>query len=273
MGTIIILTLLVLAAAFAGSIAMAMRSAANRPWRFELSRVLGDAFSAIARAPLFFVGTVLATTAAPLALLFVGSGVTGAFEAASVANLTGVFGLLGLVWLAFGQFGHLLLVAGTLEATDSGRVDLRRALVRSLTALPAGIAIAILFWIAIAIGFTFFVVPGVFLLCLWFVVAPALIAERTGIFGSFARSAALTSGVRWHLFLLMVVGGIFWLVAQAMIAALVAIFDAPVIGIIVYAGFSALLGLLPPTVSAAAYHSLRTQKEGLRGDDLEQVFA
>jgi hypothetical protein len=147
------------------------------------------------------------------------------------------------------------------------------ALSRALRLLPAAMAVTVLFWIAVVIGFVFFFAPGVFLMCLWFVATPALAAERTGIFGCFGRSAVLTAGVRWQLLLLVVVGGIFWLVMQGMIAVIASIFDGGVGAAVIHALLSSLLAVLPPAVAASAYHSLRTQKEGLRGDALEEVFA
>lgn len=270
MGTIIILTGLLLAAALAVSIAMAIRSAAKRAWRFELSRVMSDALSAIARAPWFFLATVGLTSAAPTVAMFLATGAEGA---AGILGPYGQGGMPSFLWFALGQFGHLLLVIATLEILDHGRVDPVRALSRAVRLLPSAMLVALLFWIAVAIGLVFFIAPGLFLMCLWFVVTPALVADRAGTFGSFERSAALTAGVRWQLFLLLVVGGIFWLVAYGMIAGLAGAFDAPVAGTITEALLTALLAMLPPAVAAAAHHSLRTHREGLRGDALEQVFA
>src|SRR3546814_8344703 len=38
------------------------------------------------------------------------------------------------------------------------------------------------------------------LFCMWAVVAPALVEERTGVFGAFGRSRELTKGARWKVF-------------------------------------------------------------------------
>src|SRR3546814_19979116 len=38
------------------------------------------------------------------------------------------------------------------------------------------------------------------LFCMWAVVAPALVEERTGVFGAFGRRRELTKGARWKVF-------------------------------------------------------------------------
>ncbi|UUL83949.1 hypothetical protein [Sphingomonas qomolangmaensis] len=269
MFTIIILAFLLLAAALAVAIGMAMRNAANRGWSFELSRVIGDAFGAIAQAPLLFAVTVLVSGAAPMvaALLLI--------RVSDVSQVPSFFSamLVGLAALAIGQLGNLLLVAATLDLLDRQPIDLPRLFARVLPRIPSAVLLLILFWFAIGIGFVFFIIPALVLICLWFVVTPAMVAERLGAFASFARSADLTAGARWQLLLLLVIGAIFWVVAQAMIGGIAAITGDGQTASVLYTVLTALLGMIPPAVVASAYHTLRTQKEGLRGDDLEQVFA
>ncbi|WP_033921357.1 hypothetical protein [Sphingomonas sp. 37zxx] len=269
MFTIIILTFLLLAVALAVAIGMAMRNAGNRSWSFELSRVIGDAFGAISQAPLLFAVIVLITSGAPMAAAFT---MIGLIDWGPSPPLLAAFGL-GLTALVLGQIGHLLLVAATLDLLDRRPLELRAILARILPLLPSAMLLLILFWLAIGVGFAFFVIPALVLACLWFVVTPAMVAERLGAFASFARSAELTAGVRWQLLLLLVIGGIFWTVAQAMIGGLAAITGDGLASTIVYTILTAMLGMIPPAVAASAYHTLRAQKEGLRVNDLEQVFA
>jgi hypothetical protein len=70
--------------------------------------------------------------------------------------------------------------------------------------------------IAIAIGLVLLIVPGLFLLTIWAVIVPAIVIDRTGIFGAFGRSRELVRGSGWQVFgvivvlflLQLVVGGI-----------------------------------------------------------------
>jgi hypothetical protein len=74
----------------------------------------------------------------------------------------------------------------------------------------------ILAGIAIAIGLVLLIVPGLFLLTIWAVIVPAIVIDRTGIFGAFGRSRELVRGSGWQVFgvivvlflLQLVVGGI-----------------------------------------------------------------
>jgi hypothetical protein len=58
------------------------------------------------------------------------------------------------------------------------------------------LVIGVIFAICCAFGFLIFIVPGVLLALAWCVAAPAEVMERTGIFGSFGRSAELTRNHR-----------------------------------------------------------------------------
>ena len=54
--------------------------------------------------------------------------------------------------------------------------------------------------IAIGIGFVLLIVPGLYLLTIWAVVAPAIVAERRGVIEAFGRSYELVRGHGWTVF-------------------------------------------------------------------------
>ena len=56
------------------------------------------------------------------------------------------------------------------------------------------IAVSILFGIGVGIGFLLLIVPGLFLLVIWAVVAPVTVLERPGITAAFGRSRELVRG-------------------------------------------------------------------------------
>ena len=62
------------------------------------------------------------------------------------------------------------------------------------------IGAGILAGIGIAIGLILLIVPGLFLLTIWAVIAPVIVIERTGVFGSFGRSQQLVKGNGWQVF-------------------------------------------------------------------------
>lgn len=54
--------------------------------------------------------------------------------------------------------------------------------------------------IAIAIGFTFFIVPGLYLLTIWSLIVPAIVIGQSGALASFGRSFGLVRGFAWRVF-------------------------------------------------------------------------
>ena len=59
--------------------------------------------------------------------------------------------------------------------------------------------------IAVTIGFILLIVPGLILLTIWAVTAPAIVVEREGILGAFGRSQDLVSGATWRVFGVIVI--------------------------------------------------------------------
>jgi hypothetical protein len=59
--------------------------------------------------------------------------------------------------------------------------------------------------IAIGIGFILLIVPGLFLLTIWAVVAPVIVLERPGVFPALGRSRELVRGHGWQVFGVIVV--------------------------------------------------------------------
>jgi len=62
------------------------------------------------------------------------------------------------------------------------------------------VAVSILFGLGVAIGFIFLIIPGLFLLVIWSVVAPVTVLERPGVFHAFGRSRELVRGNGWNVF-------------------------------------------------------------------------
>ena len=62
----------------------------------------------------------------------------------------------------------------------------------------------IIYGIAVACGFFLFIVPGLFLITIWAVVAPAIVAESRGAFEAFGRSRDLVRGNGWNVFFTIV---------------------------------------------------------------------
>lgn len=72
--------------------------------------------------------------------------------------------------------------------------------------------------LAIALGFVFLIVPGVFLVVRWWVAAPVLLASEGGISDALGESWRETEGSFWPIFSVL---GLIWLPALAGVAATV----------------------------------------------------
>jgi hypothetical protein len=94
---------------------------------------------------------------------------------------------------------------------DSSAGDLLRSVSPVVMTL---IIVSILAGFATGIGLLLLIVPGLYLLTIWAVIAPVVVVEQPGVFESFGRSRALVKGHGWQVFgvivlvvvLLLVVG-------------------------------------------------------------------
>src|SRR6476661_5495812 len=133
----------------------------------------------------------------PLAL------VTGAI----LSGTGGLFLLLLLLALGFvTAFIYQGLVVRSVEDLQDGQRDFSIGeLFRSvLPVLGMLIVVGIVGGIAIGIGFLLLIVPGVILVTIWAVVAPAVVIEGNG-FDAFGRSYQLTRGNFWQVLAVIVV--------------------------------------------------------------------
>ena len=62
------------------------------------------------------------------------------------------------------------------------------------------IGAGVLAGLGIALGFLLLIVPGLFLLTIWAVIAPVIVLERAGVLPAFGRSRELVRGNGWPVF-------------------------------------------------------------------------
>lgn len=67
------------------------------------------------------------------------------------------------------------------------------------------LAVSILFGIGVAVGFVLLIIPGLYLLTIWSVVAPVTVLEQPGVFDAFRRSCHLVRGNGWAVFGVIVI--------------------------------------------------------------------
>ena len=89
--------------------------------------------------------------------------------------------------------------------------------------IPVLVVMSILFGLGVGIGLILLVVPGLILLTIWAVTAPAIVVERVGALESFGRSRQLVRGHGWSVFWTIVV---VWLITAVITGVLGVIGDA-----------------------------------------------
>ncbi len=91
------------------------------------------------------------------------------------------------------------MVVELVQGVQSGRrahsvIELMRSVEPVLLQL---MAVSLLFGLGVAVGFVLLIIPGLYLLVMWSVVAPVTVLERPGVFAAFARSRELVRGNGW----------------------------------------------------------------------------
>jgi hypothetical protein len=113
--------------------------------------------------------------------------------------------------------------------------------------------------LGIALGFVLLIVPGLFLLTIWAVVAPVVVLERPGVVAALGRSRELVRGHGWQVFGVILLFFLILIVASAILGAIGAAFGdagrvvADIVGSVLAAPLVAL-------AAAVLYFELRALK-------------
>ena len=157
----------------------------------------------------------------------------------------------------------------TMSMVQAGAIAVRRF----LPLIGIAILVALLFWL----GFVLLIVPALIVHCLYYVAAPACVAEQAGVGASLSRSRYLTKGHRLQIFgaaaLIFIVNvAITSATASAVIAlgaqattALRAVQIASFVAQAVFGAFNAVL-------VGVFYYQLRVTKDGVDIDKIASVF-
>lgn len=239
---------------------------------FRVGNVLGRAIGVYLRnfVPFTFLVTLVYS---PLIVLVVTTlyGDLGNDDLAFIAVALG-FGtiLLGIVTGA-------AVAYGTFEQLRGRRISMLASVSVGLRRLVPVLLMTIVMTFFVALGWIALVVPGVMLICRWWVAVPVAVVERPGILASLGRSSELTRGYRWKVFGIVFVLGLVGVGARKLFEATILskpYATLPEIKVYLAATLATnvLIGGLTAVVTCVAYHDLRTIKEGLDSDELAAVF-
>jgi hypothetical protein len=246
----------------------------------DLGRVIGRSFGALRADALLLLVTGAVLVGGPAAVygwLRV-SGVVASPGADMVAAFRGAPGetlvssLLGVLYAG----GAMHVALARLRGESVGLTGMLEGGRRFFLPL---LGINIVTSLGIGVGLILLIVPGLILLSMWAVAAPARVAGRPGVLEAMDRSVKLTQGQRWRVLALVLLGwGAFLAFAFGggwVSASLEGYREEG--GIVTEMIFSPLLQLLAALLAnvgtAALFHELTLIKEGPDVDAVAAVFA
>jgi hypothetical protein len=149
----------------------------------------------------FKVYTQQATLLIPAAILvflpvaIIDGVIRGGKETALVALLALVVSLIATFWF------EGMVVQAVRDLQDGKRDHSIGSLFESAAPFVAPlIGAGILAGLGILVGFILLIVPGLYLLTIWALIAPVIVLEGTGVMDAFGRSRALVRGNGWQVF-------------------------------------------------------------------------
>ena len=278
-------------------------TAAPAPETFSMGRVISRLFGVLGRNIVLFL---------LLSALLVGlpTGVFGYVQLSVTAPLMGAsppgdpgalmsslfsplrLGIGAAAWLA-SVIGNAVLQGAVIHATVGDLSGRRPTFGECLGTgfrffLPL-VVIGLIFAVCFVFGLLIFVVPGVLLALAWCVAAPAEVMERSGILGSFSRSADLTRNHRGAILGLAIALVLAQWVLQSLISGVLGIgmgasaTAAPGLATSAFQSlfvFQTITSLVLATLFASVaqagiasvYFELRHTKEGVGAEQLASVF-
>jgi hypothetical protein len=169
------------------------------------------------------------------------------------------------------------LVWWVVEYLRGGRVSIGACLNASLARILPLLGLALLSFVIYAAGFMALFVPGLILMCMFYLAFPALMVERVGVFKALGRSAELTEGSRWPIFgLILIIGIGGFVVAMIFVAPMTAIAIAakeqpdPALSFWITQVLGLFTRSFGAVVPAVVYQEIRVGRDGA---DLEHLAA
>jgi len=255
--------------------------------KLDIGQVIEGTFKVLGRNIVTFGVLALILSGIPTAIVAYLQA-TNIESAANFELRPGYFQAIGFSGLAALITSAILqgaLVYGTVQDLNGQRPSIADCLTTGLRAFLPLIGLTILLFIAVLFGFIFLIVPGIMMACAWCLAVPSLVADRTGVFGAFSRSAELTRGSRWRIFALFVVVWVIAMVIGAVIGGVtlavtfgsggldpVALARSPV-QILGNLLSNALSSLITSTGVAVLYVELRKAREGAAPQWLAEIFS
>ncbi|MES1971760.1 MAG: hypothetical protein V4472_04820 [Pseudomonadota bacterium] len=257
----------------------------------SVGRILSRAFATMGSNPGTVFGISFAFGALPGLILNYGASMLGYSQQNLTAGVItplfffSVLAVTALLGIAFSMLTQGALVRATVAHSEGRDASFGEAAAAGLRVILPLFVLGILFGLGIMLGLFLLIVPGIILCTMWAVAAPALVEERTGVFGAFGRSRYLTKGARWQVFAIgLMMIALYW-AFSALIAALVfGIYGMgelqaitaqglPIAWLAVSGLITTVLTAIITTMQTSLYVELREWKDGPATAVLTEVFA
>jgi len=132
--------------------------------------------------------------------------------------------LLGLLGLATAVIGATWLQGAFVYAVQDARdgtfdASIGEIFSRVSPAIVPLLLAGLLAGLGIACGFLLLIVPGLFLITIWSVIAPVIVVEKTRVLEAFGRSRELVRGHGWTVFGIVIITALLSGIASALLQA------------------------------------------------------
>ncbi|HWU72434.1 MAG TPA: hypothetical protein VN137_03055 [Sphingomonas sp.] len=189
-----------------------------------------------------------------------------------------------LVTMLFTVIAQGALIGATMAASRGEKAGYGECLATGFQRMLSLIGLTLVSGVAFVFAAILFIVPAIILTTIWYVAAPLVVAERSGVFAALGRSAELTKGERWSVFVvLLIMLGFFLLVFMLTsvvsgIGIAVGARNGDFTGLALLTAVAAAISttlqtVLATAISTAVYIELRELKEGPETQGLDAVFA
>jgi uncharacterized membrane protein len=190
-------------------------------------------------------------------------------------------GLNGILGFVLETIAEGLITYCAFQAIRGQPFTIGQSLALGLRRLLPVVGVAVSSALITVLGAILLVVPGVIAACLLYVVIPACVIEKHGVFSSLGRSAALTKGNRWAIFGLLLLFGAVVLIVNILLTY---IFPLRIVAsgqnraelflvlVVVRFAWFLVTTAFGAVLTTTVYHDLRAANDGFDADNLAAVF-
>lgn len=249
-----------------------MATAAGSGGNIDIGNVLSRGFETIGRNFVAFFALSVLLGGVPTVAFSYLAGASMSGENFFSLSGGGMFLAALFVQMLAGGLLQMIIVRTSILTLSGRSPDVAGSVAAAFSLILPLIGLSILTGLMILIGLVLLIVPGIIAWVALIVAVPVMVEERRSIIDCMERSAALTKGSRWRIFLLLVILGVAYLaMAGGLVAASLEMEGTP-------AQFAAdaiiaiVSTLVMSAMTAALYVELRTVKEGATTEGLAAIF-